>query len=75
MVLVAINLYLPRWCSGRESACQCRRCRSDHWARKDPLGVGNGNLLKDSCLENPVDRGTWGAVVHGVTKSWTQLSG
>ena len=24
--------------------------------------------------ENPVDRGAWQAAVHGVTKSWTQLS-
>ena len=27
-----------------------------------------------SCLENPMDREVWWAVVHGVTKSWTQLS-
>ena len=25
-------------------------------------------------LENPIDRGAWRATVHGVTKSWTQLS-
>ena len=37
-------------------------------------GEGNGNLLQYSCLENPMDRGTWQATVHGVTKSWTQLS-
>ena len=35
---------------------------------------GNGNPLQYSCLENPMDRGTWQAVVHGVTKSWTLLS-
>ena len=27
-----------------------------------------------SCLENPMDRGAWWATVHGVAKSWTQLS-
>ena len=27
-------------------------------------GVGNGNPLQYSCLENPVDRGTWRAIVH-----------
>ena len=27
-----------------------------------------------SCLENPMDRGTWGATVHGVTKSQPRLS-
>ena len=28
---------------------------------------GNGNPLKYSCLENPMDRGDWWATVHGVT--------
>ena len=36
--------------------------------------VGNGNPLQFSCLENPMDRGTWQATVHGVTESWTQLN-
>ena len=39
-----------------------------------PFGEGNGNPLQYSYLENPMDRGAWWAVVHGVTKSWTQLS-
>ena len=38
------------------------------------LGEGNGNLLRYSCLENPMDGRAWWAAVHGVTKSWTQLS-
>ena len=29
---------------------------------------GNGNPLQYSCLENPMDRGTWWATVHGVAK-------
>ena len=37
-------------------------------------GGGNGNPLQSSCLENSRDRGAWRATVHGVTKSWTQLS-
>ena len=28
-------------------------------------GEGNGNPLQHSCLENPMDRGTWWATVHG----------
>ena len=28
-------------------------------------GVGHGNLLQYSCLENPKDRGVWQASVHG----------
>ena len=37
------------------------------------LGGGHGNLLQYSCLENPMDRGTWQATVHGVAKSQTRL--
>ena len=37
--------------------------------------LGNGSPLQYSCLENPMDRGAWWAVVHGVAKSWTRLSG
>ena len=37
------------------------------------LAVGYGNPLLYSCLENPLDRGVWQAVVHGVTKSQTWL--
>ena len=37
-------------------------------------GEGNGNPLQYSCLENPMDGGAWQATVHGVAKSWTQLS-
>ena len=32
---------------------------------------GNGNPLQYSCLENPMDRGSWRATVHEVTKSQT----
>ena len=31
-------------------------------------GEGNGNPLQYSWLENPMDRGAWGAMVHGLTK-------
>ena len=29
---------------------------------------GHGNPLQYSCLENPMDRGAWQAMVHGVSK-------
>ena len=32
---------------------------------------GNGNPLQYSCLDNPMDRGSQQATVHGVAKSWT----
>ena len=31
-------------------------------------GEGNGNPLRYSCLENPMDRRAWWAVIHGVAK-------
>ena len=37
-------------------------------------GGGNGSPVQYFCLGNPMDRGAWGATVHGVTTSWTQLS-
>ena len=37
-------------------------------------GEGDDNSLQYSCLENSMDRGVWWASVHGVIKSWTQLS-
>ena len=34
-------------------------------------GGGNGNPFGYFCLENPMNRGAWWAMVHGVTKSQT----
>ena len=39
----------------------------------DFLGGRNGNPLQYSCLENPMDRGPWWAMVHMVAKSQTRL--
>ena len=38
------------------------------------LGVGNGNPIQYSCLENSMDRGAWQATFHGAAKSCTQLN-
>ena len=37
-------------------------------------GEENGYPLQYSCLENPMDRETWWAIVHVLAKSWIQLS-
>ena len=37
-------------------------------------GGKNGNPLPYSCMENPMDRGTWQATVYGVAETQTQLS-
>ena len=60
-------LGLPWWLAGKESACQCRRHKFNPWVRKTP-GEGNGNPLKYACLDCPMDRGAWRAIVQGVTK-------
>ena len=36
-------------------------------------GEENGNPLQFSCLGNPMARGAWWAVIHGVTQSCTGL--
>ena len=63
--------------SGKESACQYRKLRDTSLI----LGLGrspggmHGNLLQYSCLENPMDRGAWRVLVHGVTESDTTETG
>ena len=37
------------------------------------LEEGMANQLQYSCLENPMDRGTWWTIVHSIAKSQTQL--
>ena len=66
-----VFLGFPGGSDGKESACSV-----------GDLGLVTGlgrskyscNLLQYSCLENPMDRGAGWATVHGVAKSWTQLS-
>ena len=41
--------------------------------RRSP-GEGNGNPFQYSCQENPKGREVWQSIVHGVTKSRTELS-
>ena len=37
-------------------------------------GERNGKPFQYSSQKNPKDRGAWWATVHGITKSWTQVS-
>ena len=66
----------PGWLSGKRISLQCRshrRCGFDPWVGKIPWRR-TWQLLQYSCLENPMDRGAWWAIVHGVAKSQTPLS-
>ena len=61
---------LPWLLSGKESACNTGDTRDvgSIPGLGRSAGEGNGNPLKYSYLENPMDRGVWWATVHGVTK-------
>ena len=56
-----------------ESACNVGDPGSMPGLGRSP-GEGNGNPLQYSCLENSMNERAWRAIVHGVTKSRTQLS-
>ena len=42
--------------------------------KKKKFGEGNDTPLQYPCLENPMDRGAWQAIVHGVAESRARLS-
>ena len=54
------------WCPWSHKESDTRRPEFYPWVREDPLQY--------SCLDNTMDRAAWRATVHGVAKSWTQLS-
>ena len=64
---------VPGGSDDKESACNAGDSGSLPGLGRFP-GEENGNPLQYSCLGNSMDRGTWWATVHGVTKSWTPQS-
>ena len=63
----------PGGSDGKESACNAGDMGLIPGLGRSP-GEGNDYPLQYSGLENSMDRGTWQATVHGVTKNWTRLS-
>ena len=63
----------PGGSDGKESACNAGDLGWIPGLGKSP-GKGNDYPLLYSCQENSMDRGAWWAIVHGVMKSWTELS-
>ena len=61
------GLGLPSWLSGKEPAGDARDMGSIPGLGRS-LGVGNGNKLQYSCLENSMDRGAYWAIDHEVAK-------
>ena len=65
------------WLDGKESICQCRRCKRcgfNSWIWKISWNRKMVTHSSISCLKNSKDRGAWRAIVHRVAKSWTWLS-
>ena len=58
---------LSGWLSGKEPTCQAGGAVSIPGLGRSPA-EGHDNPLQHSCLGNPMDRGHWGATVHGVAK-------
>ena len=65
-----VPMGFPGGLDGKESACKMGDLGSVPELGRFP-GEGNGHPLQCSCLEDPMDRGTWWATVHGVTESET----
>ena len=67
-LFVYVYMGLPQWLNDKESACHAGDGGSIPGSGRSP-GGGYGNPLQYSCLENLMNRGTWQAVVHRVTKN------
>ena len=67
-------LLISQCLSGKESACNAGDAGSISGLGRFPEEE-SGNPLKYSCQGNPMSRGAWWAMVYGVAKSWTRLSG
>ena len=57
----------PGGATGKEPACQCRRCKRHEFNPESESSPreGNGNPLQYSCLQDSMDGGAWWATVHG----------
>ena len=71
--LISITLGFPGGSNSKESANSVGHLGLIPGSGTSP-GGGKGNPLQYFCLENPMDRGAWQAIVHGVKKSQTRLS-
>ena len=67
-----MHLYFYIWASLVTQMIKSLPAMQETWVgslgQEDPLEEGNGNLPQYSCLENPMDRGAWQAIVHGVAR-------
>ena len=66
--IIVISHIFPGGSDGKESACNAGDPGSIPGLGRSPR-EGNGDPLQYSCLENSMDRATWQATVHAVTKN------
>ena len=71
--LITITQRLPWWLRWYRIWCSAGDLGLNPGSGRSP-GEENGYPLQHSCLGNPMDRGVWQAIVHGVAKSRTQLN-
>ena len=69
---LSLSKGFPGGSDGKESACNEGDLSLILGLRISP-GEGHNNPLQYSCLENPMDRGAWQAIVHGFPESRTGL--
>ena len=68
--LLTLGWGLPILCSGKESTCQCKRCKrcgSNPWVRKIPW-IRKWQPATVFLPGNSMDREAWQATVHGVAE-------
>ena len=58
------------WLGSKESSCNAGDCGLIPGLERSPGEKKNGTPLQYSCLENPMERGPWRVIVHGVTKEF-----
>ena len=63
----AVLADFPRSLISKESTCNAGDLGLIPRLGRSP-GEGNGNPLQYSCLGNPMGRGAWRAIIHGVAK-------
>ena len=68
-----VFLGFPGGSDSKESTCNVGDLGSIPGLRRSP-GVGHGNPLQYSFLENSMNRGAWWVTAHGIAKSQIRLS-
>ena len=64
-------VFKREWGFPGDSDGKVSACDAGDLGREDSPGERNGYPLLYSCLEKPMVRRAWWAIVHGVAKSWT----